>query len=169
MSITNILDPSRIVNQTSTKIVRKLEAVGNQSISIELYGLNINTHLNLYVDMKKANSSVIQLLDRPGQTFSTNANGSASFVFYYQEDFTQLNNVPEAKYEEFLAKNTGNVLLVVVDKASIDSAELPANYKDIARCYAETYVQRSYAPALDAVHDIIINEIPQTSTTNRAR
>lgn len=160
MSVTNILDPSRIVSQNTTRVVRKIEAVGNQSIAVQVYGLNINTHLNLYVDMKKVDTNLIQLQDRPGQTFSTDANGNALFIFYYQEDFTQLNDVPEAKYNEFLAKNTGNVLLVVVDKASIDTVELPAGYKQIARCYAETYIQKSYTPTLDTVQDIIINEIP---------
>ena len=131
-SVINILDPSRVVSHTTTKVVRQLEAVGNQSIAIQLHGLNINTHLNLYVDNKKANTSSIVMQDRPGETFSTNSNGVCNFVFYYQEDFTQLNNVPEAKYSEFLAKNTGNLL----------------------------YIQRSYSPTLQTVEDVIVNEIP---------
>lgn len=159
-SVINILDPSRIISHTTTKVVKQLEAVGNQSIAIQVYGLNINTHLNLYVDNKKVNTSSITLQDRPGVTFSTDSNGAVKFVFYYQEDFTQLNNVPEAKYSEFLAKNTGNLLLVVVDKASIDTVELPANYKTIARCYSEGYLQRSYSPTLQTVEDVIVNEIP---------
>ena len=159
--VENILDASRILNHTTTRTVKILEGVGNQSLLMGVTGLNINTHLNLYVDFKKVNLTDVQLVDRPAATFSTDGYGKADFIFYYKEDFTQLNNLPEAKMNEYLAKNTGSVLLVVVDKASIDTDELPSTYKSTARCYAEAYIQRSYTPALDTVNDVLINEIPR--------
>ena len=165
--IVNILDTSSIISHTTTKIVKKIEAVGNQSLEININGLNINTNLNLYVDFKKVALTDVSLIDRPTATFSTDGSGRANFVFYYKEDLTQLNDLPEAKYLEFLSKNTGKLLIVAVDKASIDTPELPSNYKTIARCYAEKYIERSYSPALQVVQDIKINEI--ASSNNAAR
>jgi len=163
-SIINVLDTSNILNHTTTKIVKNIEAVGNQSLQIDINGLNINTNLNLYVDFKKVNLADVSLIDRPAATFSTDGSGRASFVFYYKEDLTQLNELPEAKYLEFISKNTGKVLLVVVDKASIDTPELPATYKTTARCYAEKFIERSYTPTLQMVQDIKINEIASSSS-----
>lgn len=161
-SIVNVLDTSKIISHTTTKIIDQIEAVADQSINITLSGLNINTNLNLYIDFKLVPSTKIQLRDRPASEFSTDAFGKADFILYYNEDLTQLNDLPEAKYNEFITKNTGKVLIVVVDKASINTTELPSDYKIRARCYAEKYVERSYAPELSAVQNITINEIKQS-------
>lgn len=161
-SIVNVLDTSKIISHTTTKIINQIEAVADQAINITLSGLNINTHLNLYVDFKLVSDTKIQLIDRPASVFSTDDFGKANFVLYYNEDLTQLNELPEAKYNEFITKNTGKVLIVVVDKASINTPELPSDYQTRARCYAEKYVERSYAPTLNAVQNITINEIKQS-------
>lgn len=157
--ITRILDnPVNIISTTTTKIVNSLEAVGDQSFEVRVFGLNINTHLNMYVDGKKVLANNVELLDRPGTVFSTDRDGKAHFRFFYREDLSQLINIPEAKLYEFINKNTGRVLMVVVDKASIDTAELPSNYKQIARCFAEIYVDRSYTSTLSPITDVIVQE-----------
>jgi hypothetical protein len=146
------------ISKTTTRNISFIEAVAEQSFRISVSGLNINTKLNLYVNNNKASANAI--VNEGGGDFMTDFKGSTSFIFYYRESLSELNNISEAAYLEYLSRNSGQVTLVLVDSASINSQDLPDNYKQLARCYSETTINKTYAPEVTTNHFVKVLEAP---------
>lgn len=146
--------------------VTTTEQIGSQAFFIEVFGLNINTVMNVYLDGKKLPSNYIQPRGKNlGDPLSTDEDGSLHFYFYYRDSVPNIKNVPEAAFLDEISKNTRQLLVVVLDKASIDDATLPETFRRNVRCYAEKQILRTYDIQLTTVRDVIDTRTGGKTTT----
>lgn len=138
----------------SNRNVRNTREIGSQSFSISVTGLSISTDVNVYLDFNKVSTNNLQPTGGiRGDKLTTDAFGKLAFTLYYVDGVPGLGNLPEANFINYLNRSSQQLLVVVVDKSSIDSAILPESFRTISRSYAEGNIYRSYTLTLDAVRD----------------
>jgi len=172
-TLNDLINPDRILSKTTQRIVNTIDGVLEQSFNVKAYGLLIGAELNLYVNRKKVeptttvtisgtnntrNVTNVVLRDRPSETFSTDNKGEVDFIFYYREDLSNFSGQGETKLQEYLDRNTGEVELIIVDKASVNTTTLTDSDINNARCVANCKLNRSYNPLKTQINDVIIIE-----------
>jgi hypothetical protein len=162
-STINSLGFTTEVGKTTSRNISYIDAVAEQSFKVRIYGLNINTKLNMYSNNKKVSSN--NIIMEGGGDFKTDFKGDVEFVYYYKEALSELTNVSETAYLDYLNRNSGSLTLVAVDSASINSNTLPVNYRDIARCYSECIINKTYDPQVTTNYYVEIKEVGNTSPT----
>jgi hypothetical protein len=147
-----------VVNTTiptnPNRTIQNVSQVGSQSFEVSVRGLSIGTNLSVYLDFNKLSAAQIHPSGKSaGDPLVTDAFGKATFVIYYTDTAPGLGNRPEAQYINFLDKSSQQLLVVVVDTASINTPALPEDYRTRCRCYATTNIYRSYRLELAAIKD----------------
>lgn len=150
--VTPVVDKTIAVN--TNRNVRNTREIGSQSFSLSVSGLSINTDVNVYLDYNKVEASNLQPVGGlRGTNLTTNAFGKLEFVLYYVDGVPGLGNLPEAQFINFLNRSSQQLLVVVVDRSSINTAILPDDFRTSCRCYSEGNIYRSYSVTLDTVKD----------------
>jgi len=126
------------------RTIRTVDVVNAQSYKVVVHGMNVGTVLNVYYESQKVNSQVQPINKAINTPLVTDSNGKCEFIFYLSSPTGYLKNQSEANFIDLLAKDAGPKILTVVDQSSIDSDSLPDNFKNIARCYAELTVAKSF-------------------------
>lgn len=138
----------------SNRNIRNIQEIGSQSFSCSVTGLNVSTDVNVYLDFSKVASSNLQPAGGlRGNQLRTDAFGKLEFTLYYVDGVPGLGNIPEANFINYLNRSSQQLLIVIVDKSSIDTAILPEDFRTSTRCYAEGNIYRSYSVTLDTVKD----------------
>lgn len=136
------------------RTVNRIDVIGEQAFNVQIFGLNVGTRLNVYFDNQKISSNNIEPRSgKRGDQLESNFNGEVEFIFYFTEQVATLNQSPEAVFMDYLTREASAKTLIVVDKASIDASSLPDNYRTVARCYAETSIEKAYTVTFTEVKD----------------
>jgi hypothetical protein len=136
--------------------IKTITQAVNQGFDIKVNGLNVDTALSVYYDNTLvANTSLEPRNGKIGDAIITDKSGQARFVFYVKDSYDELIDKPESQFISTLNNDIGDKKLVVVDKSSITANNLPSNFKDISRCYAEVTVKKAF--------DIVFSDIKNYS------
>jgi len=158
--------PAGSNDQGISSSILSSQQIAGQSFEVYIYGLNIRTDLNVYIDGVLVSTSNIQpYTGQKGGNLQTDGNGNVSFYVYFSDPVPNIKNVPEADFINALKRNTKLLNVVVVDRASINGSSLPDNFRTIARCYAEQSINRTYETTFNVVRDVIDTRTNSKSTT----
>lgn len=134
------------------RTVTSLSLPSPQIFNLKVNGLNVNTKLNVYYEGKKlpyysatvgtTKSSVFTEGDATSAP-ATDSNGKATITIILGSDYSSLSGFSESSVLAALEQDSVAKKIVVVDKFSIDSSTLPADYPSIARCYCSTTIKKS--------------------------
>lgn len=146
-----------------------LQEAQKQMFQITVRGLNVNSRMRVFFEgaevtpalgvLTKWNDSIDITTDRFGVLYIN---------YYYQDAVSYVNFTDEESLFRFAQANQGVKLLTIVDAASISSAvytQLPSNYRELARCFAEIPIRVSYVATVKEINYSDYTEAALASTS----
>ena len=127
-----------------------------QMFQVAVRGLNVNSRMRVFYEGASVTPAKgVLTLPNDSTDLLTDNYGVLRFNYFYKDPSNYLNFTDEEGLFRFAAVNQGIKVLTVVDASSIPSnlyTELPENFKDLARCYAEVPIRISYVTQIKEIN-----------------
>lgn len=130
-----------------------LQQQQEQNFVITAKGLLTSTPLDVWFNSVRLIEGNEVKLTNGSADITTDDHGHVKFVFYYRDSISRQNFTNEEELFRWSLLNAGNKNLVLTDTASLSGYQsLPTNYRNVARCFAETVIRISYTATIQEIN-----------------